>query len=48
MKPVFLRDAAASDLRDAFGWYQARRVGLGEEFLQAARSTLASIEEASR
>lgn len=40
---LFVRDAAAADLEDAAEWYEARRTGLGEEFLRATRALLAGI-----
>ena len=41
---LFIRKRARADLAEAFRWYEERRVGLGREFLQAARATLAAIE----
>lgn len=41
---LFVRAEAKSELREAFTWYQARRVGLGFEFLRMVRVTLAAIE----
>ena len=41
---LFLRAEAKADLREAFAWYQARRVGLGFEFLRTVRVALATIE----
>lgn len=43
MKPVVVRPAAAADIEDAFLWYQAQRVGLGDEFREALRSALNQI-----
>ena len=41
---LFIRKRARADLAKAFGWYEERRLGLGHEFLRAARDTLAAIE----
>ena len=41
---LFLRAEAKAELREAFTWYQERRVGLGFEFLRTARVALAVIE----
>ena len=38
-----VRPAAAADLEDAYRWYEARRPGLGGEFLESAGSTLEAI-----
>jgi plasmid stabilization system protein ParE len=35
--------AAAADIEDAHEWYQARRPGLGDEFLQSVTNTLGTI-----
>jgi toxin ParE1/3/4 len=35
-----LRPAAVADLHQAYEWYQAKRPGLGEEFLQAVRASV--------
>ena len=40
---VLVRDAATADLAEAAEWYEQRRVGLGLEFLRAARALLAGI-----
>ena len=34
---------AELDVADAYGWYEARRVGLGEEFLSAVDASVAYI-----
>ena len=34
---------AELDVADAYGWYEARRVGLGEEFLSAVDASIAYI-----
>jgi toxin ParE1/3/4 len=44
MRQVHLRVEAKADLAEAFQWYEARRSGLGSEFLQAVRLTLSLIE----
>ena len=41
---LFLRREARTELREAFTWYEERRVGLGFEFLRAVRVALAAIE----
>lgn len=41
-----LRPEARAEIEEAYGWYQARRLGLGDEFLAAVRKALASVEEA--
>ena len=43
MKPVVFRPAAASDIEEAFLWYEAQRLGLGDEFLQAVESGISVI-----
>ena len=40
---IILRPAAAADVEEAFRWYEARRDGLGDEFLQVVQSRLQSI-----
>ena len=42
---VSLREPANADLREARDWYEARRVGLGDEFLLAIAEALRSLEE---
>jgi toxin ParE1/3/4 len=44
MLRLYLRDEAEADLVEAFQWYEARRPGLGQEFLQSVRRTLSLIE----
>ena len=44
MGALFLRPEAKDELRQAFDWYEARRVGLGFEFLRTVRVVLAAIE----
>ncbi len=45
MTAIEFRPAAAADLEEAADWYEAKRSGLGLEFLDAARATLATISE---
>ena len=45
-RELFPRPDAKAELRKAFIWYQARRVGLGFEFLRTVRVMLATIERA--
>lgn len=45
-RALFVRAEAKSELREAFAWYQTRRVGLGFEFLRMVRVTFAAIERA--
>jgi plasmid stabilization system protein ParE len=40
---LILRPAAAADVEEAFHWYEARRDGLGDEFLEVVQSGLDSI-----
>ena len=43
--PLLLRSEAAADLVEAVEWYDARRSGLGADFLWAVRAVLTAIEE---
>lgn len=43
MTRVLVRPAAAAELDEAYRWYERERAGLGDEFLQAARSMLELI-----
>ena len=43
MNPLVLRPAAAADVEDAWRWYEARREGLGDEFLYVVQASLESI-----
>ena len=45
MTAVEFRPAAAADLEEAAGWYEAIRSGLGLQFLDAAHATLEKISE---
>jgi len=40
---LLLHPAAAADVEEAFRWYEARRDGLGDEFLEVVQSGLESI-----
>lgn len=39
-----LRAEAAADIREAAGWYEGERPGLGREFTRAVRALLAGVE----
>ena len=41
---VTLRPEAEADIEDAARWYEERRKGLGDEFLDEVLHTLGSIE----
>lgn len=43
MKRLVLRAQAEADLDHAYGWYEREREGLGDEFLQEVRATLATV-----
>jgi toxin ParE1/3/4 len=43
--PLLLRKEAAADLVEAVEWYDARRGGLGGDFLTAVRAVLTTIED---
>jgi plasmid stabilization system protein ParE len=43
--PLILRPEAEEDLRVARDWYAGRRLGLGEEFLEAATEALERVRE---
>ncbi|MCC6317523.1 MAG: type II toxin-antitoxin system RelE/ParE family toxin [Gemmatimonadaceae bacterium] len=45
-RALFLRSEAKDELRQAFDWYEERRIGLGFEFLRTVRVVLAAIERA--
>ena len=45
MKPVVLRPAAEREIQEIQDWYNARRLGLGEEFLEEVEWTLTLIEQ---
>lgn len=44
--PLFLREEAKVDVREAYDWYEERQPGLGKEFLGAVRKTLKEVEAA--
>ncbi|HEV2198711.1 MAG TPA: type II toxin-antitoxin system RelE/ParE family toxin [Bryobacteraceae bacterium] len=44
MKPVVLRPAAERDIQEIHDWYETRRQGLGDEFLEEVEPTLTLIE----
>jgi toxin ParE1/3/4 len=39
VRRVLVRPAAAADIEDAYEWYESRQSGLGDEFLDALRTT---------
>jgi toxin ParE1/3/4 len=43
---LIVRPEAEADLAEAYGWYEARSSGLGEEFLHAVAEALTAVEEA--
>jgi plasmid stabilization system protein ParE len=42
--PLLLRKEAAADVVEAVEWYDARRSGLGGDFLSALRAVLTTVE----
>jgi plasmid stabilization system protein ParE len=44
--PLFLRPLARTEIQEAYEWYEERRQGLGEEFLDAVREVLEAVESA--
>ncbi|MDB4914645.1 MAG: hypothetical protein JWM95_2289 [Gemmatimonadetes bacterium] len=44
MPRLFVRKAAKTDVAEAFSWYEARRAGLGHEFLDEISVSLEAIE----
>lgn len=42
-RPVFVRPAAERDLADARAWYERKRAGLGNEFLNEIASALREL-----
>jgi hypothetical protein len=44
VKSLIFRPAAAADVEEAYDWYESRLTGLGEEFLEAVRQTVRSVE----
>lgn len=43
--PLIIRPEAEADLVEGFDWYEQRRSGLGDEFLNEVQTRLRSIEE---
>ncbi len=43
MRSVVFHPAAAADVEEAWHWHEARRDGLGDEFLSVLQATLACI-----
>lgn len=41
--PVVFRRRVGRDLADAYGWYEERRAGLGEEFLASVGTSFDAI-----
>jgi plasmid stabilization system protein ParE len=41
---VIIRPNAEADLREAQAWYESRRVGLGEQFLEEIRNAVRLLE----
>jgi len=46
--PVVVRPEAEAELHEAYAWYEAQRTGLGDEFLQCAGASIASIQRNPR
>ena len=45
MRPtVLIREAAQTDLREAYDWYEKQRSGLGDEYLVAIAEALSRLE----
>ena len=45
--PIVTRPVAAGEFQSAYRWYENQRLGLGEEFLQAASDLVGLIAEHS-
>lgn len=45
---LVVRPAAAADLEEAFAWYEAQRLGLGQEFLAAVDLVFQTVRETPR
>lgn len=43
MKPVKLHPAAAEEAEEAAAWYEAERAGLGSDFLEELKATIALL-----
>ena len=48
MPRLFVRKAAKADIAEAFSWYEARRTGLGHEFLDEISVSYEAIEDQPR
>jgi len=46
MPRVYVRREARAEVAEAFQWYEARRVGLGHEFLRVVSSAFIAIQRA--
>jgi plasmid stabilization system protein ParE len=46
--PVRFKPSADRDVENAFGWYEERRPGLGDEFLEEVDAAVTRIAENSR
>ncbi len=44
--PLSLRPLARAEIQESYEWYEERRPGLGEEFLEAVREVLEAVENA--
>ena len=42
---VYFQPAAAAELEEAYQWYERKRRGLGDEFLEASQSVIAFVSE---
>ncbi len=43
MFKLFVRNAAREEIAAAFGWYEARAIGLGHEYLRAVRVAFGAL-----
>jgi toxin ParE1/3/4 len=43
VRPYVFRQAAADDVRRAYIWYERRRTGLGEEFLEEVQAAMDAV-----
>lgn len=41
---TFIREAAEVQIAEAYHWYEKKRVGLGDDFLQAIEESITTIE----
>lgn len=44
-RQLIVRPVAEEELADAMEWYERQRVGLGDQLLEAVKSTMAAIRE---